>query len=291
MTHFRRRRLAGLLKAFPDLENYSVLDVGGRPFIWDLLKLHYGVKPKQLVLLNTPSENQLPPSPDYTVKIADGRYLPYADKSFDLVFSNSVIEHVGNEAHMAQFAEECTRVGRELYIQTPNRWFPLEAHFGAAFVHWLPRKWYYRFSFLSMRYFFARNNPIEKKYFQQEFDTTLLLSKRQMRRLFPNQTISGEKFLGLTKSFIVTSKSKRSPATASYRARVKQPAVVPSFSVPTLGIQAMEAQALDIQAQEIQPIEIQALEAHIPDIQSTENQPPARPLRLSDPSEVRLRAS
>lgn len=291
MTHFRRRRLAGLLKAFPDLEHYSVLDVGGRPFIWDLLKEHYGVRPRQLVLLNTPSENQLPPSPDYTVKIADGRYLPYADKSFDLVFSNSVIEHVGNEPHMARFAEECNRVGRQIYIQTPNRWFPLEAHFGAAFIHWLPRKWYYRLSFFSMRYFFARNNPLEKKYFQQEFDTTRLLSRRQMRRFFPGQNISSEKVLGLTKSFIVTSRSMRSPARAAYRKHVKQPAVVPSFSTPALGIRAMEARAVKIQAQEVQPIEIQALEAHIPDIQSVNDQPATRPMPLNDPAEIRLRAS
>lgn len=205
MTHFRRQRLAELLKAFPNLEECSVLDVGGRPFVWDLLKKEYGVTPKSLVILNTPSEELLPESPDYTVVIADGRELPYPDNSFDLVFSNSVIEHVGNYDQMTQFAKECDRVGRSLYVQTPNHWFPLEAHFGTALIHWLPRAWYQKLSFLSLRYLFAHNNPKEKGYFQQEFDTTYLLSAKQLKQLFPGKTVMSEKVMGLSKSFVVMS--------------------------------------------------------------------------------------
>ena len=208
MAHFRRRRLAELLKLYPNLSDYSVLDVGGRPFIWELLKEHYQVKPDRLVLLNTPDDGFVKKAPDYTVKIADGRELPYADNSFDLVFSNSVIEHVGTHLQMAQFASECDRVGKHLYIQTPNRWFPLEAHFGAAFIHWLPRYWYKKLSFLSVRYLMALKNPKEQHYFEQEFETTDLLSWKQMRSLFPGKKITAEKAMGLTKSFIVTSSAK-----------------------------------------------------------------------------------
>ena len=215
MTHFRRRRLAELLKIYPNLKDYSILDVGGRPFIWNLLKDEYGVVPKQLILLNTPSEEKIPVSPDYTVKIADGRQLPYADKSFDLVFSNSVIEHVGEAEQMAQFASECDRVGKGLYVQTPNRWFPLEAHFGAAFIHWLPRNWYQKLSFLSLRYFLAVNDPAEQAYFKQEFDSTRLLSFKQFQDLFPNKKIVAEKALGLTKSFAVASLPEQEPSTST----------------------------------------------------------------------------
>lgn len=205
MTHFRQRRLAELLETFPNLENSSVLDVGGRPFIWDLLKKEFGVVPRSLVILNTPSEEMLPESPDYTVMIADGCELPYDDDSFDLVFSNSVIEHVGEFEQMAQFAKECDRVGKSLYVQTPNRWFPLEAHFGAALIHWLPRAWYRKLSFLSLRYLFTVNNPKEKNYFHQEFETTHLLSAKQLGQLFPGKTVAAEKVLGIAKSFIVIS--------------------------------------------------------------------------------------
>lgn len=205
MVYFRRRRLADLLEMYPDIASYSILDVGGRPFIWDLLKEHYQVTPKHIVLLNTPDDLFVTLPSDYQVKIADGCKLPYEDKSFDLLFSNSVIEHVGDRTQMARFAKECDRVGKQLYIQTPNRWFPLEAHFGAIFIHWLPRAWYKKLSFLSVRYLFTYNNPDEKHYFEQELETTELLSWKQLRSLFPQKRIVAEKIMGLTKSFIVTS--------------------------------------------------------------------------------------
>lgn len=209
MTYFRRRRLASLLKIHPHLESYSVLDVGGRPFIWKLLKARYQVVPERLVLLNTSEEISVAQSSsseiNYETKVADGCNLPYEDNSFDLVFSNSVIEHVGTGEQMAQFASECNRVGKQLYIQTPNRWFPLEAHFGAAFIHWLPKPWYTRLSFLSIRHLFTYRNPAEKFYFKRALETTDLLSKQQLRSLFPDKRIVAERFMGLAKSFIVMS--------------------------------------------------------------------------------------
>jgi len=208
MAHFRRLRLAKLLQLYPNLSNYSVLDVGGRPFIWELLKKHYQVVPKRLILLNTPDDGFVGESPDYAVEIGDARELPYTDNSFDLVFSNSVIEHVGTYQQMAQFAYECDRVGKQLYVQTPNRWFPLEAHFGAAFIHWLPKYWYKKLSFLSVRYLMALKNPKEKNDFEQEFETTDLLSSEQLRSLFPKKKIIAERVAGLAKSFIVTSSAE-----------------------------------------------------------------------------------
>lgn len=205
MAYFRRRRLAELLRIYPNLENYSVLDVGGRPFMWDLLKEFYDVAPKQLVILNTPSEHLLPESENYTVKIADGCNLPYENDSFDLVFSNSVIEHVGKKEEMTQFSRECDRVGKNIYIQTPNRWFPVDAHLGVAFIHWLPRPLYKKLCFLSLRYPFTINNPSEKKNFDLEFETTRLLTRGQLKRLFPDNRILPEKFLFFVKSFVVVS--------------------------------------------------------------------------------------
>ena len=203
MSYFRRKRLAKFLKLYPNLENYSVLDVGGRPFIWKLLKDYYDVAPKRLVLLNTPDENMLPASGDYIVKIGDGRELPYENSSFDLVFSNSVIEHVGNLEDMERFAKECDRVGKHFYIQTPNHWFPLEPHLGVAFLHWLPRSLYRKLCFLSIRYPFTLNNPSEKRNFYRAFDTTYLLTQKQLKRIFPQQKIIPEKFLLWVKSFVV----------------------------------------------------------------------------------------
>jgi methyltransferase family protein len=70
---------------------------------------------------------------------ADGRELPFADGSFDLGFSNAVVEHVaGGRDGQRCFVHELCRVARRVFVTTPNRWFPLEVHTLLPFVHWLP---------------------------------------------------------------------------------------------------------------------------------------------------------
>jgi SAM-dependent methyltransferase len=62
-----------------------VLDVGGTPDIWRLAP----VMPR-LIVLNHPRAEREALS-EVPVVFGDGRALPFADKSFDVVFSNSVI--------------------------------------------------------------------------------------------------------------------------------------------------------------------------------------------------------
>jgi SAM-dependent methyltransferase len=64
--------------------------------------------------------------------------LPFADGEFDVVFSNAVIEHVGDRPQQRRFVEESLRVARRAFITTPNRWFPVEVHTMLPLVHWLP---------------------------------------------------------------------------------------------------------------------------------------------------------
>lgn len=68
--------------------------------------------------------------------IADGRCLPFGDGAFDLVYSNAVIEHVGDATDQQRFVDETARVGRTWIITTPNRWFPVEAHEHTLLTHW-----------------------------------------------------------------------------------------------------------------------------------------------------------
>ena len=68
----------------------------------------------------------------------DGRALPFRDGAFDLVLSNAVVEHVGDEADQRVFLAEHYRVGRRYVATTPNRWFPVESHTRVLFRHWVP---------------------------------------------------------------------------------------------------------------------------------------------------------
>src|SRR6059058_3561187 len=70
---------------------------------------------------------------------ADGRELPFADGEFELGFSNAVVEHVGGgRSGQRQFVLELCRVAQRVFVTTPNRWFPLDAHTLLPLAHWLP---------------------------------------------------------------------------------------------------------------------------------------------------------
>jgi ubiquinone/menaquinone biosynthesis C-methylase UbiE len=72
---------------------------------------------------------------------ADGRQLPFADRSFDYVHSSAVVEHVGSRSEQQQFLCELWRVARKgVFVTTPNRWFPIEFHTVLPMIHWLPAR-------------------------------------------------------------------------------------------------------------------------------------------------------
>lgn len=71
----------------------------------------------------------------------DGRNMPFADNSFDLVISNAVIEHVGSLQQQERFLQESVRVARKhVFLTTPNRWYPVELHTLLPFIHYFPKQ-------------------------------------------------------------------------------------------------------------------------------------------------------
>lgn len=74
-----------------------------------------------------------------------GQVFPLADQSFDICWSNAVIEHVGDKTAQLLFIKEINRVGKQAFITTPNRYFPIEVHTRTPLLHWLPRSIFNRY--------------------------------------------------------------------------------------------------------------------------------------------------
>lgn len=65
-----------------------------------------------------------------------GKEFPFDDNEFSWVFSNAVIEHVGTREHQLLFINEMLRVSSNVFFTTPNKYFPVESHTNALFIHW-----------------------------------------------------------------------------------------------------------------------------------------------------------
>jgi len=128
------------------------------------------------------------------------------DKSYDIFFSNSVIEHVGNEKRQRAFANEIERVAKTYWIQTPNKYFPIEPHFVFPFFQFLPQKIKTIVALKWKFYHFKINNDTSEKLILLELSRIKLLSLSEIKELFPGSRIIKEKYFGLTKSLIAVKK-------------------------------------------------------------------------------------
>lgn len=172
-----------------------LLDIGGTAGFWAESKLN-----AELTLLNR--DQMAAGSIPATVQFVqgDGCALPFEDGAFEIVFSNSVIEHIGTWARQQAFASEARRCGRRLWIQTPAREFFIEPHLIAPFFHWLPRPWQRRLMRnFTLRGWIERPDQAAVDSFLEE---VRLLTLSEMQALFPDCTILRERFLGTTKSYI-----------------------------------------------------------------------------------------
>lgn len=204
---FRMKRMRRFASAFPWTESGRILDVGGTPEIWGLLQAATALsQAPKVTILNMPRADESRESAAAGLEYVhgDGCNLPFSDQSFDIVFSNSVIEHVGGAESQARFAQEIRRTGRGYWVQTPNYFFPIETHLLTPFVHLLPLAWR---AFIVRRFtvwqWIHRPAAEEKRFYIEHFISGIrLLSARQMQTLFPDAIILRERFLLFTKSLI-----------------------------------------------------------------------------------------
>jgi hypothetical protein len=184
--------MATFQQTFPLTPTTRILDVGGTDLNWSFL----ATRP-HITLLNLPTDGKAD-------VVGDGRQLPFRDRSFDIVFSNSVIEHIPTAEDQRRFAEEIRRTGRAYWVQTPDRYFPVEPHLVTPFLHWLPGGMRVaiarRFTFWSLLERPSRDRW--EFYIRHCAEEVRLLDVRELQALFPEARIIRERFLGLSKSLI-----------------------------------------------------------------------------------------
>ncbi|WP_373522011.1 class I SAM-dependent methyltransferase [Aquiflexum sp.] len=182
-------------KQFGNAFPIRILDIGGMAYFWkDKELLKKGLV--EITLLNL--EREETDIPGLHAVSGDATNLSeYPDKSFDLVFSNSVIEHLYTWENQEKMAKEINRVGKKFWVQTPNRRFFIEAHYALPFAQYLPKKLIY---FILTKTKLSRGMRWNPEYAQQYLDEIRLLTIGEMKELFPGAKMYKEKFVGMTKS-------------------------------------------------------------------------------------------
>jgi hypothetical protein len=211
---FRRRRMKKFYDRFRPSESTRLLDIGGAPNTW-IKESRYGVR-FSVTMLNLRYPDQAAKSDGRFIPIeGDAADIPLADDSFDIAFSNSVIEHMTTWERQQAFASEARRVARNLWIQTPARSFPIEPHVLAPFFQYLPRHVQFRLA----RYFtlwglLTKPNPAQ---IDEMLSELRLLTYREMKELFPDCIILKERVLGLTKSYVAVRGARRADEVSGFK--------------------------------------------------------------------------
>lgn len=175
----------------------SILDIGGTQEYW--VNMGLDSDDYKITLLNLAEQEVT--SLNFCSVIGNAtNLLNFSDKSFDIVFSNSVIEHLFTKENQKKMACEVMRVGKYHFIQTPNYYFPLEPHFLFPGFQYLPKS----VRCLLIHKFNLGHIPKKKSIDEAKLivDEIRLLTINEMKQLFPQSFIWKEKIGGFVKSIV-----------------------------------------------------------------------------------------
>jgi len=174
----------------------TVLDVGGKINFWENRGLA-GNKNYEITIVNIEKEK----SKYSNIKTSIGNAVDlsqFNNNTFDVVHSNSVIEHLYNFENQKKMASEIIRVGQKHIVQTPNKNFFIEPHYLLPFFQYIPDKLKY---LILTKTKLSRLKKWDENFAKQYIKEIRLLSLKEMKVLFPNSKIYFEKFIWMNKSF------------------------------------------------------------------------------------------
>lgn len=207
-TMLRRRRFqffCSLLKLVN--RPFRILDVGGTELFWQQMEFADQEGVEIVILNHQPDEledfeSEGGGKTSFVKCVGDARRMPEFDENeFDVVFSNSVLEHVGSREDQQSMFDEVVRVGKRYFVQTPNYYFPIEPHFHVPGFQFFPvclrRELLCRFNLG-----WTRKVP-DKSSAEAVVRSVTLLKKHELQALCPTGHLYVERVWGLPKSFIL----------------------------------------------------------------------------------------
>jgi hypothetical protein len=195
LTHrFRQQRLEEFKRRFPDLADMRVLDLGGTAVSWGVL----GLRPASVTVVNLDHDGKGTNEPWMEIVHADACAGGFGQ--YDMVFSNSLMEHLGGHARRQQFANVVRESAPAWWVQTPYRYFPIEPHWVFPGFQFLP----FRMRVLICQHWSMLHMPACKDAAEAAdlVASTELISGTEMRTYFPNSEIWFERIAGIPKSLV-----------------------------------------------------------------------------------------
>lgn len=206
-SQFRRKRFKFFEeKWLSHRKQTTIIDIGGTVKFWVNENYHKRTDVLITVVNLTSEEVEFPNITSVKGNACD--LSQFADDSFDISFSNSLIEHLHNKENQKQMAKEAMRVGKSFFIQTPNRYFPIEPHFKFPLFQFLPA---FIKIFLQTKTKLINGVKYDSAYAKNIINEIRLLTRNEMQELFPKSNLYTERFIGLPKSYISYSFPKHSP--------------------------------------------------------------------------------
>jgi len=186
----RRKRMKRFVEIMGVKAHDRILDLGGHPEIWSFVDI-----PLDITILNLPGAILARGSALHRIAYVEGDACDvkgYARGDFDIVYSNSVIEHVGARTKQVDFATVVRRLSSRFWVQTPAKWFPIEAHCGMPF--W----WFYP---AAVRKWMLRRWRQKLPAWTDMVEGTTVIEKTFLKQLFGNAHIYTERLIGIPKSY------------------------------------------------------------------------------------------
>lgn len=179
----------------------KIVDLGGTESYWNIVGDDFLNKNKVKITMINLINYRIKNKKIFSLINKDFFKYEFKNSSFDLSFSNSVIEHLGDESKISSFCNLHMNISKHYYLQTPNKYFFIEPHFMFPFFNFLPRVVQL---FILSNFNIGNFKKNDLDYAIKELDQIRMLSKKDLERYFPKGKIMNEKFFFMNKSFIVT---------------------------------------------------------------------------------------